>query len=98
MTEEQEDDAAPQRSANDPTSESAAWKIAFFAGISAFSIFGGFGINLATLAARRDRDGIGPKRYEDPIRFASRALAWGTAYAVGGVGAFALLAGCVWKM
>ena len=82
-----------------PKSASNAAKVFFLAGVTLISLCGGFGLNIA-LAGGRYRRGYKSMQegYEDPVLLATRALGWGTLYAVGGVGTVAVTVGCVWKL
>ena len=85
----------------EPYRESTASKVAFLAGVTFISLFAGLGIKLG-LAGRRYRRSLrskpGEEGHEDPVLLASRALGWGTAYAVGGVGALVVVSTAIWKV
>ena len=60
--------------------------VVFLAGVTFASVLGGLGLTLGR--ARRRNPGAFCKQHEadEATRLALRALAWGTVYAVGGVG------------
>ena len=91
--------------------ESSAVKFVFLTSCGFVALLGGFALNLA-LSGRRYRTSLKNKptpeqvvhKYgkdvvlEDPVLFATRALGWGTLYAVLGTGTIGLTALSVWKL
>lgn len=87
---------------------------AFFTSCVLVSLIGGFGLKLAVTFRRfRDSLTLKPSQHEDlravginggkvvlenPVRFATRALTWGTACAIIGSGAVGLTAVYIWKL
>ena len=91
--------------------ESKLSKIAFLATCTFVSMFGGFALNLA-VSGRRYRAAVKAKadpknldkqktpkdvELEDPVLLATRALGWGSMYAVLGTGAIGLAAYCLFR-
>ena len=69
--------------------ETTGSKVVFLAGVTLVSMLSGFGFN-AAFAGRRRRAAYKAKLeggHEDPVLMATRALGWGSLYAVCGVGA-----------
>ena len=86
-------------STNDSVSTGS--KVLFFTGCTLLSLFGGVGFNIGLAAVARRHSRVlrnKGEKHEDPILFATRALGWGTLYAMGGVGSIAVVAVCVWKL
>ena len=85
----------------EPYKEPTATKIAFLAGLTFVSLFIGLGLKLG-LAGRRYRRALkskpGEEGHEDPVLLASRALSWGTAYALAGTGALVVVSTGIWKL
>ena len=92
--------------------ESKLSKVVFLATCTFVSMFGGFALNLA-VSGRRYRAAVkataDPKNIdrqkvpasvelEDPVILATRALGWGSLYAMLGSGAIGLAAYCVFRM
>ena len=76
-------------------------KVLFLAGCTLLSLFGGVGFNIGLAAVARRHSRVLRNKaepHEDPVLFATRALGWGTLYAVGGVGSIGLVAVGVWKL
>jgi hypothetical protein len=100
MEEDSNTGVSPRNAQTEPYKEPVATKVAFLAGLTFFSLFAGLGLNLG-LAGRRYRRSLrnkpGEEGHEDPVLLASRALAWGTAYSVGGTGLLVLVSTGVWK-
>ena len=83
--------------------ESKLSKVAFLATCTFISMFGGFALNLA-VSGRRYRAAVKAKAdprslevpkevvLEDPVLLATRALGWGSMYAVLGTGAIGFVA------
>ena len=92
--------------------ESKLSKVVFLATCTFVSMFGGFALNLAfggrryrtAVKATADPKNIDRKRVaanielEDPVILATRALGWGTLYAVLGSGAIGLAAYCMFRV
>ena len=96
---EKRQDPGPQT--DDVYTESTASKVVFIGGVTLVSLFTGLALNLG-LAGRRYRMSLkqkpGESGHEDPVLLASRALAWGTAYAVLGTGLLLTAGVGVWKL
>ena len=92
---------AAQEAGAEPYRESVATKVVFLAGVTFVSMFAGLGLKLG-LAGRRYRRSLrtkpGEEGLEDPVLLASRALAWGTAYALAGNCALVLVSTGIWKL
>ena len=92
---------SPQIARTEPYKEAMAAKVVFLAGVTFVSLFAGLGLKLG-LAGRRYRRSLrskpGEEGHEDPVLLASRALWWGTVYAVGGTGAIVLVSMGVLKL
>ena len=90
-----------QQATEEPYKESTATKVAFLAGVTVVSLFAGLGIKLG-LAGRRYRRALkskpGEEGHEDPVLLASRALGWGTAYALAGTGVLVVVSTGIWKL
>lgn len=84
-----------------PYKESTATKVVFLAGVTFVSMFAGLGLKLG-LAGRRYRRSLkskpGEEGLEDPVLLASRALCWGTVYALAGTGALVLVSTGICKL
>lgn len=84
-----------------PYRESISKKVAFLVTVTLLSMVTGFGLNLG-LAGRRYRRSLknkpGEAGHEDPVLLATRALGWGTAYAVAGTGGLVLAGTGVWTL
>ncbi|CAI8045348.1 hypothetical protein GBAR_LOCUS25088 [Geodia barretti] len=94
MEEDSNTGDSPRNAETEPYKESVATKVAFLAGLTFVSLFAGLGLKLG-LAGRRYRRSLrnkpGEEGHEDPVLLASRALAWGTAYSMGGTGVLVLV-------
>jgi len=84
--------------------ESNLLKFMFLASCGFAALFSGIGIQVA-MAGRRYRSSLKTKPpiegrivYEDPVLFASRALAWGTLYSILGTGTIGLVTVGIWKL
>ena len=90
-----------QQATEEPYKESTATKVAFLASVTVVSLFAGLGIKLG-LAGRRYRRALkskpGEEGHEDPVLLASRALGWGTAYALAGTGVLVVVSTGIWKL
>ena len=84
-----------------PYKESAAKKVFFLASLTLVSVFAGMGLKFG-LAGRRYRRSLkskpGEEGHEDPVLLASRALGWGTTYALAGTGALVLVSSGIWRL
>ena len=90
----------PQSTSKNKT-ESSIVKFVFLASCGFVALIGGFGLQLA-VSSRRHRvimkkkpvqdEPVVNKELEDPVLFASRALGWGTIFAVLGTGSIGLVA------
>jgi len=84
-----------------PYRESNSKKVAFLVAVTLVSLFSGFGLGLG-LAGRRNRRSLknkpGEPGHEDPVLLATRALGWGTVYAVAGTGGLVLACTGVWAL
>lgn len=89
------------QSPEEPYKESTATKVVFLASVTFVSLFAGLGLKLG-LAGRRYRRSLrskpGEEGHEDPVLLASRALGWGTAYALAGTGLLVLVSTGIWKL
>lgn len=95
------EDSSPSSPPSTSDQVSTSAKVLFLAGCTLLSLFSGVGFNIGlAVAARRHNRAFRNKGepHEDPVLFATRALGWGTLYAVSGVGSFALVVGCVCKL
>lgn len=86
--------------------------VTFFTTCVIIPMIGGFGLhmafngrkyNQAVEEALREAQRYKPSRlrtvmHENPVKFARRALKWGTLYAVVGTGTIGLTAVCIWKL
>lgn len=98
-------------SQSDVRTESTAIKFVFLTGCGFFALLGGFAIHLG-LSGRRYRAALKRKPtpelivhkpgkeviLEDPVLFATRALAWGTLYSLLGTGTIGLITVGIWKL
>lgn len=81
------------------SSESMVAKVAFMAGLTVVSMFSGFSLNVIMLGRRhRGEVNANPIKFEDPVRLACRALAWGTLFSFVGVGTITTTFACLWKL
>ena len=95
------EDSSPSSPPSTSDQASTSAKVLFLAGCTLLSLFGGVGFNIGLAAAARRHSRVFRSKgepHEDPVLFATRALGWGTLYAVSGVGSFAVAVGCMWKM
>lgn len=95
------EDSSPSSPPSTSDQASTSAKVLFLAGCTLLSLFSGVGFNIGLAAAARRHSRTFRNKgepHEDPVLFATRALGWGTLYAVSGVGSFALVIGCVWKL
>ena len=95
------EDSSPSSPSSTSNQASTSAKVLFLAGCTLLSLFGGVGFNIGLAAAARRHTRVLRSKgepHEDPVLFATRALGWGTLYAVSGVGSFALVVGCMWKV
>ena len=82
-------------------------KFVFLASCGFAALLGGFGLQIAlsgrryrtALKTKPSKDGVAcVEELEDPVLFASRALAWGTLYSILGTGSIGLAAVGIWKL
>lgn len=86
--------------------------VTFFTACAVIPMIGGFGLHMAfnsrkynqaveealREARRYQPDRLRTIMHENPVKFATRALKWGTLYAVLGTGSIGLTAVCIWKL
>lgn len=82
-------------------------KFVFLASCGFVALLGGFGLQIAlsgrryrtALKTKPSKDGVAcVEELEDPVLFASRALAWGTLFSILGTGSIGLAAVGIWKL
>lgn len=96
---EEDDTPGTDGSLQIKSSESTLTKVAFMAGLTMVSMFSGFSLNLLVLGRRHKGEiNANPIKFEDPVRLACRALAWGTLFSFVGVGTITTTLVCLWKL
>ena len=87
-----------QASTKEPYKESTGTKVVFLASLTFVSLFAGLGLKLGRRYRRSLKSKPGEEGHEDPVLLASRALGWGTAYALAGTGVLVLVSTGIWKL